>query len=147
MINLFSFLAPVHYGSIILYLLYGPLMNGMTSIWFEGVPTHPNPSRLWEVTDKYKGGHMIVPMPGATPMKPGSATYPFFGVNPVILDADGRVIEGPGEGNLCFDRPWPGMLRGVYGDQQRHVSVLIYFFTFFPFYFITASLLFYNYSI
>lgn len=60
-------------------------------------------------------------MPGATPMKPGSATYPFFGVNPVILDSDGRVIEGPGEGNLCFDRAWPGMLRTVFGDHDRYV--------------------------
>lgn len=174
-------------------------MNGMTGIWFEGIPTHPKPSRMWEIVDKHSvrqfclyipslqvnklytsptavralmalgsehvektsrdsleilgtvgepinpaawkwlytvvgkercsivdtywqtetGGHMISPLPGATPMKPGSATFPFFGVNPVLLDAEGRVIEGPGEGNLCFDRAWPGMLRGVYGDEER----------------------------
>ncbi|KAK6057114.1 acetate--CoA ligase, partial [Cooperia oncophora] len=216
------------------YLLYGPLMNGLTGVWFEGVPSHPGPDRLWEVTDKYKvnklytsptairalmamgdepvkkhsrasleilgtvgepinpaawkwlynvvgdgrcaivdtfwqtetsnfvseesfgsaqhqlvggkffksffkkrlhfqGGHMITPVPGATPMKPGSATYPFFGVNPVLLDGEGRVIEGPGEGNLCFDRAWPGMLRTVYGDYERFVKT--YFAPFNGYYF------------
>ncbi|KAJ1352104.1 hypothetical protein KIN20_008296 [Parelaphostrongylus tenuis] len=183
------------------YLLYGPLLNGLTSVWFEGVPSYPAPDRLWEVTDKYKvnklytsptavralmalgdehvtkhsraslemigtvgepinpsawlwlynvvgekkcaivdtywqtetGGIMISPLPGATPMKPGSATYPFFGVNPVILDADGRLIEGPGEGNLCFDRAWPGMLRTVFGDYERFVKT--YFAPFNGYYF------------
>ena len=62
---------------------------------------------------------MIVPLPGATPQKPGSATLPFFGIEPVLLDAEGAVIEGPGEGNLCFARAWPGMMRGVYGDYER----------------------------
>ncbi|PAV71787.1 hypothetical protein WR25_10242 isoform A [Diploscapter pachys] len=172
------------------YLLYGPLMNGLTGVWFEGVPLHPNPSRIWNIVDIYKvnklytsptavralsalgdkwvketsrsslqligtvgepinpaawlwlhkvageencaivdtywqtetGGHMITPLPGATPTKPGSATFPFFGVNPVLLDAEGRQIEGPGEGNLCFDRAWPGMLRGVYGDKERFMK-------------------------
>lgn len=66
-----------------------------------------------------QGGHMIAPMPAATPTKPGSATFPAFGVKPVLLDADGRAIEGPGEGNLCFDGAWPGMLRGVHGDEER----------------------------
>ncbi|CAJ0598762.1 unnamed protein product [Cylicocyclus nassatus] len=184
------------------YLLYGPLMNGLTGVWFEGIPTHPAPDRMWAITDKYKvnklytsptairalmamgdeyvtshsrssleilgtvgepinpaawkwlyevvgegrcaivdtfwqtetGGHMITPMPGATPMKPGSATFPFFGVNPVILDAEGRIIEGPGEGNLCFDRAWPGMLRTVFGDHDRFIKTYFapfngYFFT------------------
>ncbi|CAI4228981.1 unnamed protein product [Auanema sp. JU1783] len=183
------------------YLLYGPLMNALTGIWFEGVPTYPTPSRMWEVTDKYKvnklytsptavralmalgdehvtrcsrktlellgtvgepinpaawkwlynvvgdarcaivdtywqtetGGHMIAPLPGATPTKPGAATFPFFGVNPVILDGEGRVIEGPGEGNLCFDRAWPGMCRGVYGDEARFVKT--YFAPFNGYYF------------
>ncbi|KJH44216.1 acetate--CoA ligase [Dictyocaulus viviparus] len=183
------------------YLLYGPLLNGLTSVWFEGIPTYPTPDRFWKMIEKYEvskfytsptairalmalgddfvknhsrsslkiigtvgepinptawywlydvvgerrcaivdtfwqtetGGHMITPLPGATPMKPGSATYPFFGVNPVILDADGRVIEGPGEGNLCFDRAWPGMLRTVFGDHDRFVKT--YFSPFNGYYF------------
>lgn len=183
------------------YLLYGPLMNGLTGVWFEGVPTHPTPARMWEVADKYQvnklytsptairalmalgdewvtqcsrssleilgtvgepinpaawkwlhtvvgdercaivdtywqtetGGHMLTPLPGATPTKPGSATLPFFGVSPVLLDGEGRVIEGPGEGNLCFDRAWPSMLRGVYGDEERFVKT--YFAPFNGYYF------------
>ncbi|CAJ0579009.1 unnamed protein product, partial [Mesorhabditis spiculigera] len=184
------------------YLLYGPLINGVTSVFFEGVPSYPDPSRLWQVTEKYKvgklytsptairalmacgdqyvtkhdrsslkilgtvgepinpaawrwlhkivgetrcsvvdtywqtetGGHMIAPLPGAVPQKPGSATLPFFGVEPVLLDAEGRLIEGPGEGNLCFARAWPGMMRGVYGDYDRFISTYLkpfpgYYFT------------------
>ncbi|WKX99449.1 hypothetical protein Q1695_014381 [Nippostrongylus brasiliensis] len=171
-------------------VLYGPLMNGLTSVWFEGLPTYPRPDRMWEMVDKYKvnklftsptairalmasgdepvkkhsrssleilatagepinpeawkwlyevvgehrcaivdnfwqtetGGPMLTPLPGATPAKPGSATFPFFGVSPVLLDAEGKVIEGPGEGNLCFDRAWPGMLRTVYGHHARFVQ-------------------------
>uniref|UniRef100_A0A1I7TFR3 Acetyl-coenzyme A synthetase n=1 Tax=Caenorhabditis tropicalis TaxID=1561998 RepID=A0A1I7TFR3_9PELO len=183
------------------YLLYGPLMNGLKGIWYEGVPTYPTPSRMWDVTDKYgvtklytsptaaralmalgnkwlestsrqtlkvigtvgepinpaawmwlykkvglsnvsivdtywqteTGGHMITCLPGATPMKPGAAAMPFFGASPVLLDAEGRVIEGPGEGSLCFDRAWPGMMRGIYGDEQRFVKT--YFAPFNGYYF------------
>ena len=52
-------------------------------------------------------------------IKPGSATLPFFGVEPVLIDADGIEVEGPGVGNLCIRRPWPGQMRGVYGDPDR----------------------------
>jgi len=52
-------------------------------------------------------------------IKPGSATLPFFGVEPVLVDENGEEITGPGVGNLCMRRPWPGMMRGVYGDQER----------------------------
>ena len=65
------------------------------------------------------GGILITPLPGAMKIKPGSATLPFFGVEPVLVDEDGVEITGPGVGNLCMRRPWPGMMRGVYGDQQR----------------------------
>jgi acetyl-CoA synthetase len=65
------------------------------------------------------GGHMIAPLPGATPLKPGSATKAFFGVEPVVADNEGHVLEGVCEGNLCIKAPWPGMMRTVYGDHAR----------------------------
>ncbi|MGX9391321.1 acetate--CoA ligase [Nitrobacteraceae bacterium UC4446_H13] len=65
------------------------------------------------------GGTLIAPLPGATKLKPGSATKPFFGVVPAIVDADGKVLEGKCEGNLCMARSWPGQLRTVYGDHAR----------------------------
>jgi acetyl-CoA synthetase len=65
------------------------------------------------------GGILITPLPGATKLKPGSATKPFFGVVPEIVDADGKVLEGEAQGNLCIARSWPGQMRTVYGDHAR----------------------------
>jgi acetyl-CoA synthetase len=65
------------------------------------------------------GGHMIAPFPGATPLKPGSATVPFFGVKPVIVDNQGNVLEGVCEGLLCIADSWPGQARTIYGDHTR----------------------------
>ncbi|MDQ8729686.1 acetate--CoA ligase [Bradyrhizobium sp. LHD-71] len=65
------------------------------------------------------GGILITPLPGATKLKPGSATQPFFGVAPEIVDADGKVLEGAATGNLCIARSWPGQMRTVYGDHDR----------------------------
>jgi acetyl-CoA synthetase len=68
------------------------------------------------------GSCMITPIPGATNTKPGSATFPFFGVKPILVDNEGNEITGNGtavEGNLCFASPWPSMMRGVYGDPKR----------------------------
>ncbi len=65
------------------------------------------------------GGILITPLPGATKLKPGSATRPFFGVVPEIVDADGKILEGATEGNLCIARSWPGQMRTVYGDHAR----------------------------
>jgi acetyl-CoA synthetase len=178
------------------YIVYGPLANGATSLMFEGVPNHPDPSRFWQVIDKHRvnifytaptairalmregdgfvtktsraslrllgtvgepinpeawlwyhrvvgadrvpivdtwwqtetGGILITPLPGATPMKPGSATRPFFGVTPVIVDGEGKLIEGPGEGNLCITDSWPGQMRTVFGDHKRFIET--YFSTF-----------------
>ncbi len=75
------------------------------------------------------GGILISPLPGAIPQKPGSATLPFFGVAPAIVDAEGNVLEGPAEGGLCITRPWPGMMRGVYGDPDRFRTT---YFTTYP---------------
>jgi acetyl-CoA synthetase len=66
------------------------------------------------------GAHMLTPLPGATALKPGSATTPFFGVQPVLLDDQGNEIEGnPAEGNLAIKHPWPSQMRTVYGDHKR----------------------------
>ncbi|MFK8030433.1 MAG: acetate--CoA ligase [Gammaproteobacteria bacterium] len=74
------------------------------------------------------GGALITPIPGATPLKPGSATRPFFGIKPALLDGDGNVIEGAGEGNLVILDSWPGQMRTVYGDHERFEQT--YFSTF-----------------
>jgi acetyl-CoA synthetase len=183
------------------YIVYGPLANGAISLMFEGVPTYPDASRLWQVCDKHKvnifytaptalralmregeapvrktsrqslrllgtvgepinpeawewyyhvvgddrcpivdtwwqtetGGHMITPLPGATIMKPGSATRPFFGVRPALVNAEGKLLEGAAEGNLVITHPWPGMMRSVYGDHQRFIDT--YFRTYPDMYF------------
>ena len=65
------------------------------------------------------GGAMIVPLPGTTPMLPGSAMFPMFGVEPALLDADGNALDGATEGNLVINHSWPGQMRTVYGDHER----------------------------
>jgi acetyl-CoA synthetase len=65
------------------------------------------------------GGMLITPLPGAIPTKPGSATLPFFGVKPVMLEPEGKRIDGPGSGVLCIEEPWPGIMRTVYGQHER----------------------------
>ncbi|MGH6866676.1 MAG: acetate--CoA ligase [Methyloceanibacter sp.] len=178
------------------YIVYGPLANGATTLMFEGVPNHPDASRLWQVVDKHKvetfytaptairalmgagdsfvknssrkslkllgsvgepinpeawewyyrvvgdercpivdtwwqtetGGILITPLPGATKLKPGSATLPFFGVQPAIVNGEGNLLEGEASGNLVILDAWPGMMRTVYGDHERFVET--YFSTF-----------------
>ena len=68
------------------------------------------------------GGILITPLPGVTPLKPGSATLPFFGIVPEIMDHQGRIMEGVAEGILVISRPWPGQARSLYGDHQRFVE-------------------------
>jgi acetyl-CoA synthetase len=68
------------------------------------------------------GGILISPLPGATALKPGSATLPLPGVAPQLVDADGKVLEGAASGNLCLTESWPGQMRSVYGDHQRFVD-------------------------
>lgn len=186
------------------YITYGPLANGATSVLFEGLPTYPDVSRLWEIVDKYKvtkfytaptairllmkfgnepvqkysrkslkilgtvgepinpeawlwyynivgdkrcpvvdtfwqtetGGHVMTPLPAATPMKPGSATFPFFGVVPAILNESGEELEGEAEGYLVFKQPWPGVMRTVYGNHQRFETT---YFKKFPGYYVTGD--------
>ncbi len=183
------------------YIVYGPLLNGATSIMFEGVPTYPDEGRLWDVVDKYKvtqfytaptairalmrygeepikkrdlsslkvlgtvgepinpdvwlwyrdnvghgktpivdtwwqtetGGILITPLPGAHSLKPGSASRPFFGVEPVILDDNGKEVPQGEPGKLCMKSPWPGMLRTTWGDHDRFIKT--YFSTYKGYYF------------
>ncbi|HUO01321.1 MAG TPA: acetate--CoA ligase [Rhizomicrobium sp.] len=68
------------------------------------------------------GGILISPLPGSTDLKPGSATKPLFGIVPVLVDADGKVLEGAASGNLCIAQSWPGQMRTVYGDHQRFID-------------------------
>jgi len=79
------------------------------------------------------GGHMITPLPGATATKPGSATFPFFGVQPALVDENGTILEGENSGNLVITAPWPGMMRSIYGDHQRFIET--YFSTYEGMYF------------
>ena len=172
------------------YIVYGPLLNGATQIFFEGVPTYPDPSRFWRVVDKYQvnqfytaptairalmskgdsyvtqtsrsslrllgsvgepinpeawrwyhevvgnsqcpivdtwwqtetGGILITPLPGATATKPGSATVPFFGIQPEILDHSGTPLSGEAEGVLAIRDSWPSQARTVFRDHERFVK-------------------------
>jgi len=79
------------------------------------------------------GGHMITPLPGAVDTKPGSATLPFFGVQPALVDNEGRVLEGVAEGNLVIKDSWPGQARSIWGNHQRFQET--YFATFDNYYF------------
>jgi acetyl-CoA synthetase len=183
------------------YIVYGPLINGATTLMFEGVPSYPDASRFWQVIDKHKveifytaptalralmregddfvtrtsrsslrllgsvgepinpeawewyhrvvgdgrcpivdtwwqtetGGVLISPLPGATALKPGSATKPFFGVQPMLVDNEGVPIDGPGDGCLVITDSWPGQMRTVWGDHERFFQT--YFSTFKGLYF------------
>ncbi len=75
------------------------------------------------------GGILITPLPGATALKPGSATNPFFGVQPLMVDAEGTPLDGACEGNLCISDSWPGQMRTIYGDHQRFIET---YFTTYP---------------
>jgi acetyl-CoA synthetase len=178
------------------YMTYGPLMNGATQVFFEGVPTYPDVRRIAQIVEKYKvnslytaptairalmahgtkpvegcdlsslrilgsvgepinpeawewyhriigqgrcpivdtwwqtetGGMMILPLPGATATKPGSATRPFFGVQPALLDAEGNELEGAVDGNLVLKDSWPGQSRSIWGDHERFIQT--YFSTY-----------------
>jgi acetyl-CoA synthetase len=82
------------------------------------------------------GGIMITPLPGATDLKPGSATRPFFGVKPVLLDENGKELEGPASGNLAISGSWPGQLRTIFGDHQRCIDT---YYSTYPGYYFTGD--------
>ncbi|KAG7194258.1 acetyl-CoA synthetase [Scheffersomyces spartinae] len=176
------------------YCVYGPLLNGATSVVFEGTPAYPNFSRYWEIVDKYKvnqfyvaptalrllkragtkfvenfdlsslrvlgsvgepiaaevwhwyndnigrgqahivdtywqtesGSHLITPLAGVTPTKPGSASLPFFGIDAKILDpVSGEELEDDSEGVLAIKNAWPSITRGIYGDYARYIDTYL----------------------
>ena len=82
------------------------------------------------------GGILIAPLPGATALKPGSATQPLFGVEPVLVDAEGKVLEGATDGNLCIAQSWPGQMRTVYNDHARFFQT---YFSTYPGYYFTGD--------
>ena len=83
------------------------------------------------------GGILMTPLPAATPLKPGSATFPFFGIEPVILDEGGNEVEGnPATGYLCIKTAWPGIMRTIYGDHERFLDT---YFRRFPGYYMTGD--------
>ncbi len=82
------------------------------------------------------GAHMLTPLPGAIDLKPGSATVPFFGVQPVLLDPEGKEVIGAGEGNLCIKAAWPSQIRTVFGDHQRCIDT---YYSTYPGYYFTGD--------
>jgi acetyl-CoA synthetase len=84
-----------------------------------GGGTRPIMDTWWQTET---GGIMITPLPGATGLKPGSATLPFFGIKPEILDTNGRILEGAAEGSLVIARSWPGQARTIYGDHKLYID-------------------------
>jgi acetyl-CoA synthetase len=112
----------------------GEPINHEAWIWYHEVVGRGKTAIVdtWWQTET--GGIMITPLPGVTETKPSSATQPFFGIRPVLVDEEGNVLEGNGvSGNLCIDFPWPGMARTLYGDHERFLQT--YFSTFKNLYF------------
>jgi len=106
----------------------GEPINPEAWLWYHNVVGEgrvPIVDTWWQTET---GGILITPLPGATPLKPGSATRPFFGIKPEIVDGEGRLLEGAAEGNLCIAQSWPGQMRTVFGDHKRFVET--YFSTF-----------------
>jgi acetyl-CoA synthetase len=106
----------------------GEPINPEAWLWYHNVVGNgrlPIVDTWWQTET---GGIMITPLPGAIATKPGSATLPFFGVKPEIVDGEGKVLDGPAEGNLCIADSWPGQARSLYGDHERFGQT--YFSTF-----------------
>ena len=106
----------------------GEPINPEAWLWYHNVVGEgrcPIVDTWWQTET---GGILITPLPGATALKPGSATRPFFGVEPCIVDADGQVLDGATSGNLCITQGWPGMMRTVFRDHDRFVQT--YFSTY-----------------
>ncbi|GAB5470423.1 MAG: acetate--CoA ligase [Rhodospirillales bacterium] len=106
----------------------GEPINPEAWLWYHNVVGEgrcPIVDTWWQTET---GGILITPLPGATALKPGSATRPFFGISPQVVDAEGNHLEGACEGNLCITDSWPGQMRTVYGDHERFVQT--YFSTY-----------------
>ena len=114
----------------------GEAINAKAWLWYHRVVGEgrcPIVDTWWQTET---GGIMITPLPGAWCLKPGSATLPFFGVEPVVLDQEGKPQDGPCAGYLCIKGAWPGMARTLYGDHQRFAET---YFTTWPGYYVTGD--------
>ena len=123
-----SFVTKTSRKSLKLLGTVGEPINPEAWLWYHrvvGDSRVPIVDTWWQTET---GGILITPLPGATPTKPGSATRPFFGVKPAIVDGEGKILEGAAEGNLCILDSWPGQMRTVFGDHKRFVET--YFSTF-----------------
>ena len=111
----------------------GEPINPEAWLWYHRVVGHGNCPIVdtWWQTET--GGILITPLPGATRTKPGSATRPFFGIQPLLVDGDGNELKGAASGNLCIKHPWPGQMRTVYGEHERFFQT--YFSTYKGLYF------------
>jgi acetyl-CoA synthetase len=115
-------------GSLRLLGTVGEPINPEAWMWYHevvGGKRCPIVDTWWQTET---GGILITPLPGATPLKPGSATRPFFGIQPLLVDGEGNPLEGAAEGNLCITDSWPGQMRTVYGDHERFIQT--YFSTY-----------------
>ncbi|CAG9821794.1 unnamed protein product [Phaedon cochleariae] len=114
----------------------GEPINPEAWMWYYKLVGHERCSIVDTFWQTETGGHVLTPLPGATPMKPGAASFPFFGVQPVILDEAGKEVKGEGEGYLVFARPWPSLMRSLYNDHDRYETT---YFTKFPGYYCTGD--------
>ncbi|MCG8668794.1 MAG: acetate--CoA ligase [Pseudomonadales bacterium] len=114
--------ANTNLASLKLMATAGEPINPEAWCWFHeafGKGNSPIIDTWWQTET---GGVMITPLPGATSLKPGSATRPFFGIQPALMDADGNILEGEAQGNLVITDSWPGQMRTVFGDHQRFIE-------------------------
>ncbi|MBN3324982.1 ACSA protein, partial [Atractosteus spatula] len=114
----------------------GEPINPEAWLWFYNVVGQKRCPVLDTFWQTETGGHVLTPLPSATPLKPGSATLPFFGVQPAILNEHGEELEGEAEGYLVFRQPWPAIMRTVYGDHERFEMT---YFKKFPGYYVTGD--------
>ncbi len=132
-----AFTTPYSLKSLKVLGTVGEPINPEAWMWYHnkiGRGTVPIVDTWWQTET---GGHMITPLPGAVPTKPGSATLPFFGVRPVILDpVSGKELHGECSGVLAIKEPWPGMMRAVYGDPERFKET---YFVQYPGYYFTGD--------
>jgi acetyl-CoA synthetase len=123
-----SFVTKTSRKSLRLLGTVGEPINHEAWMWYNNVVGQercPIVDTWWQTET---GGHLITPLPGAIPTKPGSATLPFFGVQPVIVDTEGNILDGSCEGALCINDSWPGQMRSIYKDHERFAQT--YFSTF-----------------
>uniref|UniRef100_A0A1E1XHF2 Acetyl-coenzyme A synthetase n=1 Tax=Amblyomma aureolatum TaxID=187763 RepID=A0A1E1XHF2_9ACAR len=114
----------------------GEPINPEAWLWYHRMVGNSNCAIVDTFWQTETGGHVLTPLPGATPTKPGSATFPFFGVEPGIVDEQGKELEGEAEGYLVFKRPWPSMMRTVYNNHVRFETT---YFKKFPGYYCTGD--------